>query len=182
MNNSRLILTSLIIFGLIGGLIWYFYGRISKSTPVVQTTNTVTIIAGPQETAALTAGNLTAVSGSSIDVPVILAPASFGISAIQFDMPLSNGLVYVSTSAGAAAVSADKSVQSNLIGNTVKVIVFGLNQTSINSGIVATVRLTVNNSASINQIPLVISGIVASGVNNELVNIVGVNGTLMVTP
>src|SRR5258708_5496899 len=82
----------------------------------------------------LVAGITSGPVGSNIDLPVILIPGTFAPSAIQADFVLPAGLTFVSAALGPIPIGVGKSLQTNMVGDVLRVIVFGLNQTPITDG------------------------------------------------
>lgn len=71
--------------------------------------------------------------GQNIQIPISFLPGPIGISGVQQDIILPAGFTLVSITAGPAALVAGKSVSSN----NGRMIIFGLNQTPIDAGVVA---------------------------------------------
>ena len=100
-----------------------------------------------------------------------------GVSSLQFDVVLPNGVSNPTVTAGAAAKAAEKSVQSSPVAGGLRVLVFGVNQKTIASGAVATIHLATSKSASGAQ-PIQLQGVIASAPDATKVNLKSQNGAL----
>ena len=103
------------------------------------------------QTASLSVGSASGLAGSSVTIPVTFSPGSTGISTLQFDLSFSSYLTCANPSsdvtAGAAASAAGKSVAGSAISGGVRVIVYGLNVSTIGSGTVANIVLGIASGA-----------------------------------
>lgn len=71
-----------------------------------------------------------------ISIPVTLIPGKLSPAAIQADFVLPSSITFLSATLGPIPAGEGKSIQTNVLsGNTVRVIVFGLNQTPITDGV-----------------------------------------------
>ena len=129
----------------------------------------------------LALGTTAARAGRSVEISVTLTPGATPVSMIQFDLVLPDALSLLSVTAGAAASAAAKTVQGVAKGRTVRVIVFGLNQTPIDSGAVAALRMSIASGTAPGELPLGLSGIVASSPTAEPVATTSTNGAVTVT-
>lgn len=77
------------------------------------------------------------VAGSKVTIPLSFLAGPVPVSAIQADLVLSSSFSVVSITVGPAATAAGKSVQSNIAGQSARLIIFGVNQTPMSSGVVA---------------------------------------------
>jgi len=85
------------------------------------------------------AGISTGTAGSNVVVPVAFIKSSTAIASAQVDLVIPASFTVVGVTAGPAAIAAGKSVQFGLINGSVRILVFGLNQTPIGTGTVANV-------------------------------------------
>lgn len=132
--------------------------------------------------AGLAAGTASAVSGSTVTVPIEFAPAWASVHSLQFDLMFSSSLSFVSASTGPASSAAGKTVLSNPLPGRVRVLIFGLTQNAIDSGVLTEVQLQISGSAPSGLFPVVISGIVASDENANTVLTFGTSGSVTVLP
>ena len=141
------------------------------------------VVASPfQSTATLTVGAAGAAAGDNVDITISLAPGSSSISTLQFDLPLAASLSYVSLTPGSAAIAASKNVSGGMVGGSLRVLVFNLNQNLLGSGPVAIVRLAVASGTLPGTISVPISGITASDPLGIAVAMSGINGSVTVLP
>lgn len=82
-------------------------------------------------------------AGTTVDIPIRLDPGTNAVSAIQLNLLLPTAVTAVSATAGAVATAAGKSVSTNVSGTTWTLLIFGLNQTAIGAGTLATARVTI---------------------------------------
>ena len=123
----------------------------------------------------------TASANSSTDLNVNFNPNGSLVSALQFDISLPRGISYKSIGAGLSAVSADKTVDANMVsGNVLRVIVFGLNKNAIASGHLATIKFSVVSSASSGTYPITFSNITASDPEATSVATDGISSSLVI--
>lgn len=102
----------------------------------------------------LVAGIVSGASGSQVTVPVTIIPGQFVPTAIQADFLLPPGVTFVSATAGPAATSAGKNIQTAVITGGVRLLVVGLNQTVMSQGVVATLSLTLGPNKTTYPIPM----------------------------
>lgn len=81
------------------------------------------------------------VAGSQVQVPIKFVLGPIPIAGVQADIVIPSSFSVVGIVAGPAATLAGKSVSMNVLGQTTRIIIFGLNQTPIFSGVVATLTL-----------------------------------------
>lgn len=87
-------------------------------------------------------------NGDSVDLPIVFtADSSRPVSTMQFDVTLPKGVTSKSVEAGEAAKQASKNASSAMVKDKLRVIVFGINQTVISSGVIATLKLQTTASA-----------------------------------
>jgi hypothetical protein len=89
----------------------------------------------------LTIGTATPREDGEADIPIIFTPASSPVSALQFDVTLPPGASYTSTAAGSSAIAGEKTVTAKVLGGKIRVLVFGLNLTTLAQGPVASLRV-----------------------------------------
>ena len=82
-------------------------------------------------------------AGTTVDIPIQFNPGTNAVSAIQMNLLLPTAVTAVSATGGSAANAAGKSVSTNVSGTTWTFLIFGLNQTAIGAGTLATARVTI---------------------------------------
>lgn len=85
--------------------------------------------------------------GLTFNWPITLLPGTFVPTGLQADIVLPTGFSIVSITAGPAATAANKQVSAS--GN--RFIIFGINQTAIGPGVVATVKLQATSGTAKRQ-------------------------------
>lgn len=95
----------------------------------------------------------------TVALPVTLIPGTFSPAGIQADFSFPSSISFVSATLGPIPSGEGKSIQTNIVGGALRVIVFGLNQTPITEGVdfTLTFKTTVKG-----QFPITISNPVAS--------------------
>ncbi len=131
---------------------------------------------GIAQTTLLAVGSASGRMGSSVTLAVSYTPGATPVDALQFDLGYSSSLSYVSVSAGQAA--AGKMVMGSATPSGARVLVFGVNQTPLGSGVVANVQLSVSSGTG--AIPVTIGGIVCSDPWAAAVPCSGRNGSVVV--
>lgn len=145
-------------------------------------TSTVTIVVNaPVTLPDVTCSTAAAIAGTSFDIPVVFTPGSTGVSSLQFDLVLPAGISSNTVIAGIAATTAGKTVSSNLIGNSLRVIIAGLNQNAITAGSLASLNLRLAASLPAGVVPLNITNLTASDANGNAVSCTPTNGSVTVT-
>jgi hypothetical protein len=119
-------------------------------------------------------------TGHVINISLTSEPGA-AVAALSFDLSFdANQLSFKSASAGTAASSAGKEVASSVISpGTVRVIVYGLNQTVIGDGTIVKVTVDINNNAS-GSIPLSLSNEAAAAPDASSVDLVALSGSLAI--
>lgn len=135
---------------------------------------------GLGQTPVLGAGSVTGGPGNAITIPVVFTPGATPVGALQFDLAYSSTATYASTSAGPAAGAAAKSAVGSNVRGGLRVIVFGVNQNPIPSGIVARVKLKIAAGAGPGSMSVLIGGIVASDASARSVGVSGKNGSITI--
>lgn len=98
------------------------------------------------------------VRGSSFTARILWRSGPVPVPAVNFDLKLPNGVTLGSVTAGPAATSANKQVQGNVVSGNIKIIVFGINQTEIQTGHLATISMFISPTAFPGFQPLDILG------------------------
>jgi hypothetical protein len=122
--------------------------------------------------------------GQYVDLNVSYLTNASNVSAFQFDVNLPPGAIYYNTSTGdaAAAASKDASGAYNATSNSVRVLIFGLNNNTILNGTLAMVRVQIPSNMSMkNTYSVNLSGVLASDANASPVEVISNNGGLNVT-
>lgn len=119
-------------------------------------------------------------AGDTFDWPVTIVPGSFSPASLQADIIIPAGFTLVSVIAGPAATAAGKSAQTSVVSGAQRIIVFGLNQTSIGEGVVAVLRLKVAATATKRQYPFILSGPIASSAAGQSLLMSTISGTVVV--
>lgn len=126
-------------------------------------------------------GSAVAQAGGQAIIPVTFSASATPVSTIQFDLTFPVSLTYAATTTGAAALAAGKTASGNAVAGGARVLVFGLNQTAIGSGILATVRLNVAAGTPAGSITVGIANIAASDPSGYAVPVSGISGSVTVT-
>lgn len=134
----------------------------------------------------VTVGSTGGLAGATVDLPVSLVAGTIppvNISSLQFDLTLPTSLTYVSASTGPAATAAAKTVSADTATGKLRVLVFGLNQNTIGSGILTVLKITISSTGvSASQLPVTIGGIVAGDKDgNLLATTTGLPGSVLIT-
>lgn len=90
----------------------------------------------------LSIANQTATLPKAFDVPVNFDPQTDSVAGVQFDFAIPAGTTFNSVSLGPTGTAAAKQIQSAPVTGGIRVIIFGLNTTTIAKGVVATINLT----------------------------------------
>lgn len=117
----------------------------------------------PVEVLGLSVGTVSGSANGTVSLPVSFAAAQASVAALQFDLALPSGISFVTATASAGALGAGKSVSANMVNaTTLRVLVFGLNQTVIPSGSLLTIQMKIVSGMKSGDNPIVISGVVMS--------------------
>ncbi len=131
-------------------------------------TLTLTVSAAPSTTnPTLSGGSTSGNTGTTVTLPITFSPGSTGVASLQFTVGLPSGWSFISFSTGAASQAAGKSVSGNTSNGSV--LVFGLNQTVLGSGIVAQVQMSVPAGASAGSYPVTLTAASFSDANGTSV-------------
>lgn len=125
-------------------------------------------------------GSGKAPKGTSLTIPVIFTKGTPGIVAMQFDIKTPTGITVGSVTAGESPSGAQKSTQSASVSGATRILMFGINQTVFNTGVLVRIHLNIAKTVSSGNKTVTISGIVGSDVNAATVPLNGVNGTVTV--
>jgi hypothetical protein len=125
-------------------------------------------------------GSVSGLPGATVTVPVKFSPGAIGVSTLQFDLMFSSSISYSAVSAGAAATNAGKSVSANATFGGVRVLIFGLNQNAVGSGVLANVQMAIPPNAPAGPVPVAITGIVASDPDANQAQASGIGGTVTI--
>jgi hypothetical protein len=157
-----------------------FVLQLTASDGVKSSTATVTIIVNsPVIMPKLSVGSGSAIAGNSVTIPISIATGTTGASGLQFDLILPAGVSTGPVVAGAASTAAGKSVSSNVVGNALKVIIFGLNQTSISAGQVAMVTLVVDANLTTGNLVLALANVSATDLNGTSIPLATSGGGIL---
>ena len=137
------------------------------------------------QAATLTLGNSSGALGTEdVIVPVNIASgAGENVAGINLDINYSaTQLSFNGVSAGQAAIDADKSVSSSTPAEgVIRIVVFGVNQNSMNDGVMANVNFDIPAGASVGEVVLSVSNAVATDPDANEVTLSTVNGSVMIT-
>ncbi|MDE2019052.1 MAG: hypothetical protein KGJ13_01750, partial [Patescibacteria group bacterium] len=126
-------------------------------------------------------GTASGQAGSSVVLPVNFASGTTDVSALQFDITLPTGISYVSIATGTVAIAANKDVMAAAISGGMRVLVAGLNQTPIGTGLLANITLNASNTIPLGQYTLAPINIVFSDPNAIEVVSSSQSGSITVT-
>ena len=129
----------------------------------------------------VTVGSVTSGAGTDLDLPVTFAAGTTDVSTLQFDLTFPSTLSYVSVTTGSAAAAAGKSASGSVVSGGARIVVFGLNQTAIGSGSIATIRLHIAEGTTSGSLTVGVMGIVASDPAGNTVPTNGSGGTVTVS-
>ena len=96
----------------------------------------------------LKGGSATGQAGMPVTVPFELNPAGAAISSIQFDLVLPPSIRMKSITGSSILATAGKTVRSYMVGDALRLVVFGINQNPIPAGSMLTAQLMVAPDAS----------------------------------
>jgi hypothetical protein len=125
----------------------------------------------------LVAGVVTGPIGN-IDLPVTLIPGTFKPSGVQADFVVPPSLTFISATLGPIPAGEGKSIQTNMIGSVLRVLVFGLNQTVITEGLDFTLAFKTTVKG---QYPMVLQNPVASDANGNALALCVTSGQIGVS-
>jgi hypothetical protein len=158
--------------------------RFSKNRGLIAIGTLVAVLvlsaAAAAQTPSLSVGAASGLPGTSVDVPISLSPGTTAVSSLQFDLVFPSSLAWISTAAGPASSSAGKDVSSAALPSGVRIIIFGLNQTSIGAGTVAVVRLLIAPGTPAGALTAGITGMTGSKADGSAVSVTGTPGIVTV--
>ena len=157
--------------------------QLTASDGVKASTATITVtVNSPFAMPKLCLEKAIGIAGTTVSVPVSISTGSVGISSIQFDLGYGAGVSSDTVTIGPAAQSAGKSLQSNFVDGRVRVLVFGLNQSVIQSGVVAIAKLRLSAFLPAGDIPVTLSAVTASDAQGMNIPLTLQNNVIGVTP
>jgi hypothetical protein len=129
----------------------------------------------------LTLGTVSSGSGQTVSLSVQLTTGGAQISGVQFDLIYSPNTFTITAMLGSAAAAAGKGISTNMVQlNTLRVIVAGLNQTTISAGDVADLTVQIAANATPANYPLAFSGAVGTAPSATVVGLGSTNGAVNV--
>lgn len=126
--------------------------------------------------ALLTANVVNAHPGDTVDMDITLAPGNCSVASIQSTLNLPIGVTLKSFTVGPAAANAGKQISSQQS----TFLIFGLNQTIMNPGIVASAHLAIDPNAFKTVYSVGISTPVISDPDGHAVVVSGLSGSVVV--
>ena len=118
--------------------------------------------------------------GASVNIPIAYFKGKGSITSLQFDVLLPTGITFQSVTIGPAGTAAQKSVSANAVANGVRVLIFGVNQTVIGDGLLATFRVAIGASVPSGSTSLGVTGVTASNGAGVGVQVTASTGTITV--
>ncbi len=144
----------------------------------------MTALAAPVSGAEVKAALVSASPGENgVSVPVDLTSSTgVSVSALSFDLSFDpNRLTFYQATVGDAALAAGKQVASSIVAEgTVRVIVYGLNQTAIGDGTIVFITFDVDGNATAGVLPLTISNAAAAAPDATSVTLTGTDGSITI--
>jgi len=123
--------------------------------------------------ASLSLGGAAGTPGSTVTVDLVLG-GGVNVSGLQWDLNYpAPDLDFVGSQAGAQMVAAGKSLRCSGTGGRTTCLVFGLNQNSISSGVVASVQLAIASTTTAASANLALSGLLASAPDSGAIPVSG---------
>lgn len=126
----------------------------------------------------LVGGIMQVVRGNTIQWPIAFIAGSVKTSALQADIQFPAGVTFQSIAPGPAAIAAGKQIQTASVNGSQRILVFGLNVTEINSGILGVATLQIDGSLAAGLRPLIMANPVASDGSGNPVILSLTSGTL----
>lgn len=145
------------------------------------TTKTVTVTVLGAILPRVCMGTGSAIGGNSVDIQMAFSTGTLAVAGFQYDLVLPAGVSSNTVTAGSVITNAGKSIQANLVGTSLRIIIFGLNQTTIDSGILGSVNLRLATSMTSGILPLSLINVTGSDVAGINVPMTSCNGTLTIT-
>ena len=122
--------------------------------------------------------NLLVVAVSTASIPINFVASTSPITDVQADLLFSSSFTITSSVIGPAGTAAGKSVQVSAIPGGERVIVFGLNQTPIGSGLLATLTYSAVANTPKGVYPISIANLAASDAGGNSKLLCGVSGAI----
>src|SRR5581483_4614134 len=140
---------------------------------------TVAAISSAASSPSLAAGSSSGTPGTAVTMPISFVPGSTGVASLQCSISLPSGWSIASSSAGPAAANGGKTVDVNNANGML--IVFGVNQNTIGTGVLTNVKINIPSSATSGTYPVTISGTVFSALNGASVQgAASINGSVSI--
>jgi hypothetical protein len=89
----------------------------------------------------MVAGTVAGQPGATLTLPLSFVKGPMAVAGLQTEFVIPSSFTVTGITAGPAAVAANKSVQLAINGGVARIIIFGLNQDMIGSGVVANLTL-----------------------------------------
>ena len=124
-------------------------------------------------------GQVSGEAGSEVAVPITFDAGKASVACIEFNITLPEGVEKVSAVAGPILNSAEKTMGERLTGRTWRFAIFGINQTTIGSGTLMTLRLKIE-SRSAGTIKLPIDGVLYTTPSASSVKGISTSGSIKV--
>jgi hypothetical protein len=117
-----------------------------------------------------------------VTLNVTLSSGGSAMSGVQFDLQYDAAALNVTVSTGAAAGSAGKEAHSNVLqAGRQRVLIVGLNQTSIADGVVATLQVSLKSPAAAGKtFPITITAPAGTTAKAQAVAVTAANGSVQV--
>ncbi len=122
-------------------------------------------IASGNTALSLTAGTASGAPGATVIIPITFTAGSTQVAALQCSIGLPSGWSIASVSAGPAATSAAKTVDANQSSGML--VVFGVNQQTISTGVIANLQINIPTSASSGSYSVTINGVILSALDGS---------------
>ena len=128
----------------------------------------------------VTVGAAAGSPGTQVDLAIQFSPGFAGVSTLQFDLAFPSTLAPVSTTPGVAALYAGKSASASIASGTMRILLFGLNQSFIGSGPIAVVRFHIASDVQASVMPVSITNVIASDNEAKSIAAASANGSITV--
>lgn len=145
--------------------------ELAQDSKVIETINV--LVAKPLT---IVVGNIAAKPGQTINLPIFFKASTQAVSSIQFDFKFPQGVSVSSVQAGPSAISAGKSVQTS----ATRALIFGINQTAIESGVLLNFKLSVSSTLTNGIKPVDIFNLVGASPEGNSVSLFGISGSINV--
>jgi hypothetical protein len=108
----------------------------------------------------LAGGTVNGTAGNLVSLPIIFNRGTAAISGIQFNLTLPAGLTAGSITPGDVLSSAGKTANGNVKGNVWTIIVFGLDQKTLDKGTLLTAQVRIAPGTADGALKIPFSGVV----------------------